>query len=121
MENEEDDSQVNSLSPSNINIQNSRSVNFSSDPGNEGAQSSTSVPSEGEALRNVVDVDPISRLQRFILVQKHIAFKYHHFREHVQKGLIETNPIDTLEQVADIFTKALPFPIFNYLRKEIME
>ena len=51
---------------------------------------------------------------------KHIALKYHHFREHVRKGLIEINPIDTLEQVADIFTKALPFPIFNYLREKMM-
>ena len=51
---------------------------------------------------------------------KHIALKYHHFKEHIRKGLIEINPIDTLEQVADIFTKALPFPIFNYLRKKMM-
>ena len=51
---------------------------------------------------------------------KNNAFKYHHFREHVWKGLIEINPIDTLEQVAGIFTKALPFPIFNYLRKKMM-
>ena len=51
---------------------------------------------------------------------KHTALKYHHFREHVQKGLIEINLIDTLEQVADIFTKALPFPIFKYLRKKMM-
>ena len=51
---------------------------------------------------------------------KHIAHKYHHFREHVRKGMIEINTIDTLEQVADIFTKALPFPIFNYLRKKMM-
>ena len=28
---------------------------------NEGAQRSTSVPSDGEALRNVVDIDPNSR------------------------------------------------------------
>ena len=61
MENEGDESQVNSLSPSNINIQKSRRVTFSVDPVNEGAQSSTSVPSEGEALVNVVDVDPILR------------------------------------------------------------
>ena len=47
MENEGDESQVNSLSPSNIDIQNSRRVTFSVDPGNEGAQSSTYVPSEG--------------------------------------------------------------------------
>ena len=51
---------------------------------------------------------------------KHIALKYHHFREHVRKGLIEINSIGTLEQVADIFTKYLPFPIFNYLRKKMM-
>ena len=51
---------------------------------------------------------------------KYIALKYHHFKQHVWKGLIEINPIENLEQVADIFTKALPFTIFNYLRKEIM-
>ena len=51
---------------------------------------------------------------------KHITLKYHHFREHIRKGLIEINPIDTLEQLADIFTKALPFMIFNYLREKMM-
>ena len=51
---------------------------------------------------------------------KHIFLKYHHFREHVRKGLIKINPIETLEQVADIFTKDLPFPIFIYLRKKMM-
>ena len=51
---------------------------------------------------------------------KHIALKYYHFREHVWKGLLEINLIDTLEQLADIFTKALAFPIFNYLRKKMM-
>ena len=61
MANEGDERQVNSLSPSNINIQKSRRVTFSVDPGNEGAQRSTSVPSKVEALSNVMDVDPISR------------------------------------------------------------
>ena len=51
---------------------------------------------------------------------KHIALKYHHFREHFRKGMIEINPIDTLEQVEGIFTKALPFSIFNYLRKKMI-
>ena len=59
MANEVDEIQVNSLSPSNIDIQNSRRVTFSINLGNEGAQSSTSVPSEGEALGNVVDFDLI--------------------------------------------------------------
>ena len=61
MENETDESQVNSLSSSYINIQKYRRVTFSFDPGNEGSHISTSVSSEGEALGNVVDVDPISR------------------------------------------------------------
>ena len=51
---------------------------------------------------------------------KHIDLKYYHFREYVRKGLIKIDPIDTLTQVADIFRKALPFPIFNYLRENMM-
>ena len=51
---------------------------------------------------------------------KNIALKYHHLREHVWKGLIKINPIDALEQVAVVFTKALTFTIFNYLRKKMM-
>ena len=56
IENEGDDSQVNSLSPSNINIQNSKEVTFSIILINEGAQSSASMPSEGESVGNVLDV-----------------------------------------------------------------
>ena len=51
---------------------------------------------------------------------KNIALKYHRFREHVRKCLIKINPIDTLEQVADIFTNVFLFPIFNFLSKKIM-
>ena len=61
MANEVDESQVNYLSPSNINIQYSRRVTFYVDPVNEGSHSLTSMPSEFEAVGNVVDVDPISR------------------------------------------------------------
>ena len=61
MANEGDERKFDSLSPSKINHKHSRGLTYSVDPGNEGDQSSTSVPSEGEALRNAVDVDPISR------------------------------------------------------------
>ena len=57
MANEGDESQVKSLSPSIINIKKTRRVNYSVDPGNEGAQSSTSVPSEGETFYNAVNVE----------------------------------------------------------------
>ena len=61
MENEGDESQVNSISSSNIDIKNSRRVTFSVDTVNEGAQSSTSLLSEGESLSIVVNVDPTNR------------------------------------------------------------
>ena len=61
MANEGDERKFDSLSPSKFNHKHSRGVTYSINPVNEGAQSSTCVPSQGEALRNVVDVDPISR------------------------------------------------------------
>ena len=60
MANEGDESQFDSLSPSKINIKLAIRVTYSVNPVNEGAQSSTSVASEEEALHNVVDVDPTS-------------------------------------------------------------
>ena len=48
---------------------------------------------------------------------KHIALKYHHFREQVKRGLATVHYVDTKEQVADIFTKGLPDSQFLYLRK----
>ena len=38
---------------------------------------------------------------------KHIAVKYHHFREHVERGDITVHPIGTDDQVADLLTKPL--------------
>ena len=51
---------------------------------------------------------------------KHMSLEYHHSREHVRKGFIEINSIDTLEQVAEIFTKDFPFSIFIYLMENMM-
>eukprot|EP00804_Cyclotella_cryptica_P009459 CCRYP_017777-RA/>CCRYP_017777-RA protein AED:0.38 eAED:0.39 QI:0/-1/0/1/-1/0/1/0/98 len=38
---------------------------------------------------------------------KHINVCYHHFREHVRKGLIKIFPMDTKDQISDTLTKAL--------------
>ena len=51
---------------------------------------------------------------------KHIAVKYHFFREHIQNGNINIEPIDTNIQVADILTKPLPRPAFESLRHLMM-
>jgi len=50
---------------------------------------------------------------------KHIGIKYHHFREQVQNGMISIQPINTLEQIADQFTKALQVGVFEYLRGKL--
>ncbi len=50
---------------------------------------------------------------------KHIALKYHHFRQFVHNKTIVINPIDTREQIADIFTKPIDEKQFQYLRKKL--
>ena len=51
---------------------------------------------------------------------KHIAVKYHHFREHVRNKLVTVEPIDTKEQIADQFTKGLQVGMFEYLRYKLL-
>ena len=51
---------------------------------------------------------------------KHIAIKYHHFREHVKNKSIKVKKIDTKEQLADIFTKPIEKHQFEYLRNKLM-
>jgi hypothetical protein len=46
---------------------------------------------------------------------KHIGLKYHHFRSHVLSGAIKIQWIATKDQLADIFTKPLPFSTFESL------
>ena len=51
---------------------------------------------------------------------KHIALKYHHFRSFVNEGKVNILPIDTKEQLADQFTKALDIQTFERLRCKLM-
>ena len=51
---------------------------------------------------------------------KHIALKYHHFREHVKNKSISIQYIETENQLADLFTKPLAAPQFWKLRAAIM-
>ena len=47
----------------------------------------------------------LAKNQKFSPRTKHISIKYHHLREHVNKGTISIHPIDTKEQTTDIFMK----------------
>lgn len=47
---------------------------------------------------------------------KHIDTRFHFIRDHVKQRTVELAYCHTLEQVADIFTKPLPFKSFTKLR-----
>lgn len=50
---------------------------------------------------------------------KHIDVKYHFTREKFNDGLFTLNYVKSEEQLADIFTKALPKMRFQYLRAKL--
>nr|GEZ07832.1 hypothetical protein [Tanacetum cinerariifolium] len=50
---------------------------------------------------------------------KHIAVRFHFIKEHVEKGTIEMYFVKTDYQLADIFTKAFPTDLFNYLVRRL--
>ncbi|XP_047166641.1 secreted RxLR effector protein 161-like [Vigna umbellata] len=50
---------------------------------------------------------------------KHIEIRHHFLRDHIQKGDCQIEYVNTLHQLADIFTKALPKDRFFELRREL--
>ena len=59
-------------------------------------------------------------LPRMTPRSKHIAVKYHWFREHVESGRFSVHKIATDNQIADLFTKGLASVKFQELRKKLM-
>ena len=62
----------------------------------------------------------VAESSKFTPRTKHIAIKYHHFRKHVADKTISIFPIDTKDQLADIFTNPLDRVIFRKLRLLLM-
>jgi hypothetical protein len=50
---------------------------------------------------------------------KHIALRYHFVRRAVEEKMVNVNFVRSEDQLADIFTKALPGPAFSKMRKRI--
>ena len=50
---------------------------------------------------------------------KHIPIKYHFLREQVTNKVVQLNFIPSTEKTADIFTKPLPKPQFEYLHQKL--
>ena len=62
----------------------------------------------------------LTRAPKYRPRTKHIAIKYHHFRDHVKNKMIRIEAIHTKEQIADIFTKPLDKQQFEYLRNKLI-
>ena len=62
----------------------------------------------------------MARLPKMRPRTKHLNLSYHHFREHVRLSKVQIYPIDTTNQIADIFTKPLPQNTFKQHRKSIL-
>jgi hypothetical protein len=50
---------------------------------------------------------------------KHIDVQYHYSRERVELGEIIFEDVPTKDNVADAFTKSLPFPLFSIFREQM--
>ena len=50
---------------------------------------------------------------------KHIEVRHHFIRDHFQNGIIKLEYVNTAEQLADIFTKALPRESFLHIRMKL--
>ena len=51
---------------------------------------------------------------------KHIDVRYHFVRERIERGDIRVDYVNTLEQLADILTKALPREQFKIHRNKLV-
>ena len=60
----------------------------------------------------------MAKRRKFSPRTKHIAVKYHHFRQYVDKSIV-IHSINTKEQTADIMTKPLDVGLFQHLRKKL--
>ena len=56
----------------------------------------------------------LSHSPAILACSKHIDICHHFIHDHVQDGSFSTTWIPTADMLADIFTKALPFPIFSH-------
>ena len=62
----------------------------------------------------------MARVHKYRPRTKHLNVKYHHFRDHVAKGIITLHAIGTKEQQADMLTKPLNDTSLTRHRKHVM-
>jgi ribonuclease HI len=55
-----------------------------------------------------------------MLTSKHINPKFHYGRDQIQKRLVEVRYVETNQQIADLFTKALGYTKFAPLQRKLL-
>ena len=76
----------------------------------------TTVFEDNSAALTLANLEPPRMTPR----SKHFAIKYHWFREQLIPNNIQIVPIETENQIADIFTKSLGTSKFQQLRYKLM-
>ena len=61
----------------------------------------------------------MGQMQQFTEKQKHIPIRICHLKECCDDGMVEPRPVATSNQLANVGTKALPYPAFNSLGEVI--
>ena len=64
--------------------------------------------------------EELSKVPKYRPRTKHIAIKYHHFREWVKNGTIKIQRVITHYQQVDILTKPLPMVSYENLRLNLL-
>eukprot|EP00957_Ditylum_brightwellii_P118229 9017247-Ditylum_brightwellii.AAC.1 len=59
------------------------------------------------------EAEEVTKLHKSRPRPKHIAVKCHHFRQAVKGNILHIKRIDTKDERANIFIKALPYPSFE--------
>ena len=62
----------------------------------------------------------MAQVPRITVWNRHLAVKYHFFRDHVSRGDIQVLKIDTTKQKADMVTKGLVVELSVWLHLIIM-
>ena len=67
----------------------------------------THIKTHCTVIEENIGAQELANTEKYRPRNKHIAIKYHHFRDYVQNGMITIRRIDTKNQLVEIFTNPL--------------
>ncbi len=87
----------------------------------QGFNSTEAIPKvHCKAFEDNIGALELARVPKMRPRTKHINLVFHHFRDHVRKGLVSIHHVTTDKQVADMLTKPLDQNSFQRHRKKLL-